>query len=101
MMQGRRIPSFNHSWESGQCPYKPGDYWLETDGTWYCCTPNGLEGWLKNHHVEEHPDGTISVLAGPWGSNSILVSGCSIFADAGVGKISWHGYIDRGVWKEC
>jgi hypothetical protein len=72
---------------------QPGDYWKDEDGSWSCCTPNNLYGWLKNHHVEEHEDGTISVVSGPWGSNSILVYG-------GADNRSWHGAIDRGVWKE-
>ena len=89
--QGRRIDEPPHIWENG-CPYQPGDYWKAADGTWYCCTPNGLTGWLKNHHVEEHEDGTISVVAGPWGSNSILVNGDRPNA--------WHGAIVKGIWKE-
>ena len=48
----------------------------------------------KNHHIEEHEDGTISVLSGPWGSNSILVNG-------GADGLEWHGYIEHGIWKEC
>ena len=91
-MQGRRIEPPPNSWDHGRCPYQPGDYWLADDG-WHCCTPNGLLGWLKNHHIEEHEDRSISVVAGPWGSNSILVNG---------GKPNaWHGYIERGVWREC
>ena len=93
-MQGRRISKPPSSWEADQTPYQNGDYWKnDEDGSWYCVTPNGLLGWLKNHHVEEHEDGTISVVAGPWGSNSILVNGGRPNA--------WHGYIEHGVWKEC
>jgi hypothetical protein len=99
-MQGRRIPNP----EPALC--EPGDYYKDDkDGSWhgqtpnglYCWhgqTPNGLYCWLKNHHVEEHEDGTITVVAGPWGSNSILASN-------GTGNKSWHGYIRRGVWEEC
>lgn len=78
--------------------WKPGDYWYAADGTWHCVTPNGLAGWLKNHHVEEHDDGTISVVQGPWGSNSILVGGCSVID--GEKKPEWHGCVERGIWKE-
>jgi hypothetical protein len=91
-MQGRRIPKPPYSWDAGQRPYNDGDYWQHEDGSWYGCTPNGLECWLKNHHVEEHNDGTISVVAGPWGSNSILVNGDRPNA--------WHGAIVKGVWVE-
>ena len=93
-MQGRRIEAPPSSWNTGECPYRAGDYWRADDGSWYCCTPNDLLGWLKNHHVEEHEDGTISVVSGPWGSNSILVGN-------GMGNKSWHGYIRRGAWEEC
>ena len=92
-MTGRRLTVVPSEWEGGNCPYRPGDYWKADDG-WHVCTPNGLVGWLKNHHVEEHEDGTISVLPGPWGSNSILVSN-------GSGNRTWHGYVRRGVWEEC
>jgi hypothetical protein len=91
-LQGRRIPKPPHSWEAGQCPYEAGDYWKDGDGSWHGVTPNGLLCWLRNHHVEEHEDDTISVVQGPWGSNSILVSGGH--PDA------WHGCIENGVWKE-
>ncbi len=87
-LPGRRIENPDHKLTD------PGDYWKQvSDGTWYGMTPNGLLCWLRKHHVEEHDDGTISVVAGPWGSNSILVSG-------GNDNTSWHGCIERGVWKE-
>lgn len=87
-MQGQRI--------SDPTPdlCQPGDYYKDAAGDWRGQTPNGLPVWLKNHHVEEHEDGTTSVVAGEWGSNSILVSN-------GTGNKKWHGYIERGVWKEC
>jgi hypothetical protein len=73
--------------DDGHMPLgEPGDYSKWDDGTWHCVTPNGLYGWLRNHHVEEHEDGTISVVSGPWGSNSILVH-------SGNGGVSWHGAI--------
>jgi hypothetical protein len=93
-LQGHRIapPGDNLS------ALQPGDYWKdEADGSWHCVTPNGLLGWHKKHHVEEHEDGTISVVQGPWGSNSILCRGGNIID----GKVvEWHGCIERGVWKE-
>ena len=83
---------------SNPSEWRPGDYWKDTDGTWHGVTPTGLVCWLKKHHVEEHPDGTISVVQGPWGSNSILVKGASIID--GERKPDWHGAIEKGVWKE-
>jgi hypothetical protein len=89
---GRRIPKPPNSWGEGHCPYMPGEYWKDDDGSFHGCTPSGLECWLKNRHVEEHEDGTISVVHGPWGSNSILVKGAP--------SETWHGEIQKGVWVE-
>jgi hypothetical protein len=90
---GRRIIEPPHTWQAGECPYKPGDYWKdEADNSWHGCTPNGLLCWLKDHHVEENDDGTIDVVSGPWGSNSILVNGGRANA--------WHGAIQKGIWIE-
>lgn len=60
-----------------------GDY-CQRGSRWWCCTPNGMMGNLERHEVTEHPDGTITV------SPSILVAG----------ERSWHGYLERGVWRE-
>lgn len=89
-MKGQRIEKTNNGLAN------PGDYWKDpSDDTWHCCSPNGLYGWLRNHHVVEHDDKTITVAPGGGGSsNSILISN-------GTGNKKWHGYIDRGVWKEC
>lgn len=69
---------------------KPGEYgkhWF--DGSWLCCPPGHPEllGGLRNHTVIEHEDGTISV------SPSILIS----WPRTGE---QWHGYLERGVWRE-
>jgi hypothetical protein len=78
--------------ERGLLDSDPGDYFKDEAGDWRAKAPNGLLAWLKGHHVEEHEDGTITVVAGPWGSNSILVSNRTE---------SWHGYIERGFWRSC
>lgn len=76
-MQGKRLydPEF----------FQPGEYGKLGD-IWYACTPNGHLGNLANHEVVEHEDGTITV------SPSILVGG-----DRGD---DWHGYLERGIWRE-
>lgn len=56
-------------------------------GEWYACTPNGLFAGLKNHTVTAHEGGTITV------SPSILVRGRP--------EESWHGFLEKGVWREC
>ncbi len=67
----------------------PGDYWKDDKGTWWVRPPRGdvgvittgPDGWT----VTEHEDGTITV------SPSILLHG----------EVSWHGYLERGVWREA
>jgi len=61
---------------------------LELEGVWMCRVPaTGFgSGTLGNHQVTEHEDGTITV------SPSILSYGHD-------GK-QWHGYLERGVWRE-
>jgi hypothetical protein len=81
-MQGKRVyPEY----EKGFI-LKNGEY-CNKNGIWFACTPNGLLGDLSNHDVVEHPDGTISV------SPSILVTGSKE-------EVQWHGYLERGVWRE-
>jgi hypothetical protein len=82
-MQGQRTAS-HLRYISG-----PGDYWLRTDGAWHGVAPNGLMIHFKNH-VEEHPDGTISVVTDTYKSN---------MPDK-YPPVSWTGSIDHGVWKE-
>lgn len=68
-----------------------GEYGKAPDGKWYCRAPQhdgfyaGM-GRLGLHDVVEHDDGTITV------SPSILITGHD-------GK-QWHGYLERGVWRE-
>src|SRR3984957_11062812 len=102
-MQGRRV-----DWQPNQDDWpfpalKPGEYGRDEHGVWYCkppgdefarggeqfgalgCLGDGVES--KGHQVEEHADCTITV------SPSILISD-------GQGW-SWHGYLERGIWRQC
>lgn len=91
--QGKRVDRL----DSGDALPAVGSYWTDGNNHWSFVTPNGLYGGLTpGHHVEEHEDGTISVLPRPGNSNSILVNG-SGSTDA----TRYHGYIRRGVWEEC
>lgn len=65
-----------------------GEYGKSPDGKWYCRVPvPGFgTGGLGKHQVTEHEDGTITV------SPSIL---CTGHFDK-----QWHGYLERGVWRE-
>jgi hypothetical protein len=69
--------------------YQPGEYG-QRDGFWYCRTPNGLLGNISAHGITEHEDGTITV------SPSILVR-----QGTDPGSPSWHGFLERGEWREC
>jgi len=78
---------------------QPGEYGKDEDGVWYCCAPApvdkdgfGFHGTLgdgkgdRGHIVTEHEDGTITVFP------SILIT-----RHDG----SWHGYLERGIWRQC
>ena len=81
-MMGRRLPD-------GQHPVSPGDYSL-VGGVWWAKVPaGGSAGSLENHTVTEHADRTITV------SPSILRE-----AEAWRNVPQWHGYLERGVWRE-
>lgn len=77
----------------------PGEYGKDEDGLWYCCAPTPVDAdgfdfygalgdgsGVRGHNVVEHEDGTITV------SPSILITRHD-------GR--WHGYLERGVWREC
>lgn len=68
----------------------PGSYGSADGVNWFCTTPNGLFGNISKHAIIEHDDGTITV------SPSILVT-----SGASHGGENWHGYLERGVWREC
>lgn len=81
-MIGRRL-------KDGDDVFAPGDYG-RVGGVWHARAPKGHLGNLANHDVIEHGDGTITV------SPSILITS----HDEG-GPTVWHGYLERGVWREC
>ncbi len=66
---------------------RPGAYFRIGPGdAWHGVAPNGLLANLGGHKVTEHEDGTITV------SPSIKVFD---------GTQTWHGYLERGVWRAC
>lgn len=77
LTRGRRV----YPNEDGHLILSAGDYGRE-DGLWLLRPPRGSAGTLDGHTVEEHVDGTITV------SPSIHLPGV------------WHGYLERGVWRE-
>lgn len=96
-MQGRRVyppvptEEFPHPLPLDT---QQGDYWYQPDlDRWMCFAPmlNGHGGFalgdLSKHTVIEHEDGTITV------SPSILIT-------CGQDGEQWHGYLERGIWRE-
>jgi hypothetical protein len=79
--QGRRVewPDFDVD--------AVGDYARHPNGDWFGITPDGQLAGLAKHDITEHEDGTITV------SPSILVRGDER-------DVPWHGYLERGVWRE-
>jgi hypothetical protein len=80
--------------DGDQWPYPKlnhGEYGKGFDGVWYCVphrpTDRGQKflGNLKNHRIQVHPDGAITV------DPSILITRHD-------GR--WHGFIEHGVWRE-
>lgn len=90
--QGKRIEDNKHCFNAGEYS-KCTDTKAFGKTYWNCTTPNGHYGNLVNHRVVEHEDGTITV------SPSILVSKCGKIGQKG--EVLWHGYLERGAWREC
>ena len=83
-MEGRRLPDG----DATQLDYAPGDYAKDLQtGWWFFRTPNNLLASMRTHTVEEHEDGSITV------SPSIVVDT--------PGVAYWHGWLERGVWREA
>ena len=82
-MQGKR-----HDLGEDEYALDMGEYGKNAEGKWFCRVPApGFgTGSLGKHEVTEHPDGTITV------SPSILCYGHD--------NKTWHGYLERGVWRE-
>lgn len=85
MRTGTRLP------DGAEWPAPNGAYWRHSNGDWMCVTPNGLLGNLRLHTVTEHEDGTITV------SPSI---GVNLRRDNPTAD-TYHGYLERGLWREC
>jgi len=86
-MTGRRMPDVDAD-KLVPDDVQHGDYWRDSTGTWWICPPRGSIGRISNHTVVEHDDGTITA------SPSILMT-------SGDSRQRWHGYLEKGVWREC
>lgn len=95
-VKGRRIDASAKNEAGHTIPWlEPGDYGKDFDGLWYCRPPwehaSGCLGNGTSHHkVAEHEDGTITV------SPSILIT-----VHLEKGMATWHGFLERGVWRQC
>lgn len=85
-MIGRRV----YPDENGRLHMEPGDFWFQSN-QWFGVTPTGMVAGLRAHKVTEHEDGTITV------SPSILCRGYNGRTER---NEEWHGYLERGVWRE-
>lgn len=75
---GRRLPDEERH-------FSEGDYG-KVAGVWYARPPGFHLGSLEAHEITEHEDGTITVSP-------------SILHHSGDGR-DWHGFLERGVWRE-
>ena len=83
-MKGRRI----YPNKDGKLLFAPGDYGFE-NGEWLARPPKKIPLMLRSledHDVVEHEDGTITV------SPSIKINRGD--------DIIWHGYLEKGIWRE-
>jgi hypothetical protein len=82
-MQGKR-----HDLTENDFILEMGEYGKDSDGKWYMRPPvSGFGmGSLGLHTITEHEDSTITV------SPSILC--------AGHHDRQWHGYLEKGIWRE-
>lgn len=69
----------------GELWLSPREYGKDPQGVWWARCPGCSMGCLKNHEVEEHLDGTITV------TPSIEVTQPPL--------PGWHGFLERGIWR--
>ncbi len=86
-MQGRRV----YPREDGHLYLQEGDYGFNPILGHWEIRPFGCHaGGIPDHGVTEYKDGTITV------SPSILLDD----SDEQGNPRTWHGYLERGVWRE-
>lgn len=90
-MNGKRVELVPQ--EGGFQRLQAGEYGRWADGTWYATTPNDEGCNLGAHQVTEHEDGTITV------SPSIEVY--TPETPTRPRKSLWHGFLERGVWRDA
>lgn len=110
MSTGTHVPDGEWLHRAGDGLVNPGDYgtvgYTNAAADWFVCCPDGslVRLWVNEddsngnrHRIEEHEDGTITV------HGSILGHDVESQKITGHGPISsgtWHGWLERGVWRE-
>ena len=90
MTTAKRVANFESIDEQQFCYYKAESRFGGPIDTWYLNIPGIGIANLHGHKVTEHEDGTITA------SPSILTTGY----ESGE-KRTAHGYLERGVWRDC
>ncbi len=88
-MQGRRLPDIQDPADIVPSAFAPGDYALARQGArLYFTLPNGGFASITRQlwSIDEQPDGSITVSP-------------SIYYNRGEPD-EWHGYLERGVWRQ-
>lgn len=73
--------------QNGWLVLSEGDYGKGKDGKWSVRPPGCRAGGIPEHEVVEHSDGTITVRP-------------SILLHNEDGSVAWHGYLEKGVWRQ-
>ena len=103
-MKGRRVYN-SENYSFGRM--EPGDYGRGPDGDWWLMAPNGCRGKisLDTHQVIEDDETYITV--GPSlvfmaqeGATFADVEGWGVMHIDGPGE-GWHGWLERGIWREA
>ena len=82
-MIGRRVKVDNDKFNGG---LELWDYGDDGQGNWYGLVPPDMMACMTGHKRTEHEDGTVTF------SPSILTKD-------GQGH-EWHGYLEKGVWRQ-
>lgn len=104
LTQGHRI----YPNEKGEIILRAGDYIKAPKaGYWVVKTPNGIVASIMNHKVIEHDDGTITVSPSvvtesvEYKDQFMMIREERIIGSDYVYDVHWHGYLEKGVWREA
>jgi hypothetical protein len=86
-MQGKRF----YPDDKRDFPNIRGEYMKQADGSWLLCLPTGIHATINSKiwNITEHDDGTITV------SPSIYTK------SPANNEYDWHGFLEKGIFREC